>query len=472
MRWTLFASRPVFVACLGLLLAICNGCGGPTGATPDSLQSYTLLPQPSPSPDRRRRTNKIQHVVVIIQENRSFNNLFYGYPGATTSEYGYDSQGDKIQIEPVVLETTWDLEHDSYGFFDACDGTGSIPGTDCQMNGFNEESVECGTSGFPPCPIPHPQYAYVPQSETKPYFAMAEQYVLADQMYASNLDGSFTSHQYIIAGQSEHAVNYPDAGWGCSGGPSDTIQVITDARRYNGREGVCFNPDTTLGDELDAKGISWAYYATSVSGSPSSGSGPGLWSAYQAIKHIYDGPDWSKDVINPPKQFLSDVAQGKLRAVTWVTPTAANSDHPGSGNKTGPAWVASLVNAVGESKYWDSTAIFIFWDDYGGWYDPEPPAYVDYDGLGFRVPLLVISPYAKKGYVSHVHYEHGSILKFIEDQFGLKRLAASDRRANSPYKDCFDFKQPPRPFTPIQSSKSIEYFLHEQPPDNRPVDTE
>jgi phospholipase C len=133
-----------------------------------------------------------------------------------------------------------------------------------------------------------------------------------------------------------------------------------------------------------------------------------------------------------------------------------------------------LVNAVGESKYWDSTAIFIFWDDYGGWYDPEPPAYADYDGLGFRIPLLVISPYAKKGFVSHVPYEHGSILKFVEDTFGLARLAASDARANSPAPpegDAFDFSKPPRKFVPIQSPYDRAYFMH-QPIDRRIPDAE
>ncbi len=148
----------------------------------------------------------------------------------------------------------------------------------------------------------------------------------------------------------------------------------------------------------------------------------------------------------------------------WVTPTCANSDHAGCYSDTGPSWVASVVNAIGESKYWGSTAIFIFWDDYGGWYDPAPPAYVDYDGLGFRLPMLVISPYAKKGYVSHVHYEHGSILKFIEDQLGLERLSASDRRANSPARDCFDFNEPLRKFKKIVAPYDAEFFLH-QPPD-------
>jgi phospholipase C len=96
--------------------------------------------------------------------------------------------------------------------------------------------------------------------------------------------------------------------------------------------------------------------------------------------------------------------------VTWITPTWLNSDHAGSHSSTGPSWVTSLVNAIGESQYWNSTAIFIFWDDYGGWFDPEAPAHVDDAGLGMRLPLLIISPYARKGYVDHTPYEHGTIL--------------------------------------------------------------
>ena len=107
--------------------------------------------------------------------------------------------------------------------------------------------------------------------------------------------------------------------------------------------------------------------------------------------------------------------------------------------------------------------MFIFWDDYGGWYDPEAPAYVDYDGLGMRIPMIVVSAYAKPGHVSHVHYEHGSILKFVEALFALPPLAASDTRAISPAADCFDFKQTPREFQEIPSAYSAQYFLHQKP---------
>jgi len=436
-----------------LALASCGGAA----VTPAGLPVVSPLQRPL-------STSKIQHVVIVVQENRSLNNLFYGFPGAKTSKYGYDSYGHRIKIKPVVLETNWDLDHSSNTFFANCDGSGSIPGTNCKMDGFNLEPVGCG--GSQPCPIKHPQYAYVPYSETKPYFDIAKQYVLADEMCASNFDGSsFISHQYIISGQSLSAVDYPPGAWGCPGGQGDMIGEVGPQRQIPyGHEVVCWDP-TTLGDELDSAGVSWAYYATSYAGLP------GLWSAYQAIDHIYNGAEWSKDVINPPSQFIKDVKKGRLRSVTWVTPTCADSDHAGCDSKNGPSWVASLVNAVGESKYWKTTAMFIFWDDYGGWYDPQPPAYVDYDGLGIRIPMLVVSPYAKQGRVSHVHYEHGSILKFVEDVFGLARLSPSDTRAKSPAKDCFDFNQPPRKFKKIASPLGFEYFLHE-PPDLRPPDTQ
>jgi phospholipase C len=111
------------------------------------------------------------------------------------------------------------------------------------------------------------------------------------------------------------------------------------------------------------------------------------------------------------------------------------------------------------------------WDEWGGWYDHVPPPFEDYDGLGFRVPLLVISPYAKADYVSHVQYEHGSLLRFAEDQFNLGRLSAADTRANSPATDCFDFTQKPRKFKPFASTLNANYFIH-APPDPRVADYE
>jgi phospholipase C len=285
-------------------------------------------------------SGKIRHIVIIVQENRSFNDLFYGFPGARTQSYGYDTKGQKIALQPVGLETTWDIEHDLNGFLTACNGKGSYPGTDCRMNGFDDEYWGCGKYSYPSCPSANPPYSYVPHSETRPYFYMGKNYVLADEMYASNLDASsFISHQYIIAGQASSAVNFPDSAWGCPGGSGDLIYMITQERQYGSQIPMCFN-NTTLGAEMDTAGLSWAYYASTVNGDG------GIWSAYQNIKPIYYGPDWSKDVISPQTTFFSDVSKGKLRSLSWVTPTCENSDHAGCGSKTGPAWVASLVNAI------------------------------------------------------------------------------------------------------------------------------
>ncbi len=181
----------------------------------------------------------------------------------------------------------------------------------------------------------------------------------------------------------------------------------------DGHEQACFS-DMTLGEEADKSGVPWAYYA----GNHTAGTAGDL-ERLSSQQHIYYGSDWSKDVISPPTQFFTDVSNGNLRQISWVTPTCTNSDHAGLPIEDRPPVGRFARQCIGQSKYWENTAIFIFWDDYGGWYDPEPPAYVDYDGLGMRVPMVIVSPYAKKGYVSHVHYEHGSILKFVEDQFGL-----------------------------------------------------
>jgi phospholipase C len=402
------------------------------------------------SSDVRVERPKITHVVYIIQENRSFNNLFQGYPGAYTVSSGEDSKGRIIKLTPVSLAFKYDIDHSAKAMFAACNGTGALPGTKCRMNGFNRELLYDGP--------PHGQYVYVPHRESKPYFDMAHEWVLADRMFQSQLDESFVAHQYIIAAQAQSAVDLPYGPWGCQPGPSDFIYTIEKDRKYGPVEPPCFDYQT-LGDELDRAGLSWRFY-TSKDGAPSSGSGA-VWSAFQAVKHIYDGPDWA-NVITPQKTFLTDVAAGKLANFTWITPMCINSDHPNCGGAYGPSWVATLVNAVGKSRFWDSTAIFVQWDDWGGLYDPVPPPFRDYDGLGFRVPLLIISPYAKKNYVSHVQYETASVLRFAEDLFGLGRLGAADSRATSPAADCFDFAQPARAFVPIKAPYGRNFFLHQR----------
>jgi phospholipase C len=383
----------------------------------------------------------------VIQENRSFNDVFEGYPGAKTVSRGEDSHGNRIELQPISLKTKYDMDHSADGMFLACNGTGKLPGTDCRMNGFNLE----GRYGGPR----NGQYAYVPHSESKPYWDMAHEWVLADEMFASQLDESFVAHQYVIAAQADSSVNVPSYYWGCGGGRGDQVRRITGLRTLGNFQVPCFDYQT-LGDELDDAGLPWRFY-TSAYGKPLGG----FWSGYQAIRHIFSGPDWHRDVITPQKTFLTDIRSGKLASFTWITPLCADSDHPSCGGGLGPSWVASIVNAVGKSKFWNSTAVFVQWDDWGGFYDPVAPPHKDYDGLGFRVPLIVISAYAKKNYVSHTQYETASVLRFAEDLFGLPRLSVADRRAASPAVDCFDFSQKPRRFVPIGSPQDAQYFLNQ-----------
>ena len=398
---------------------------------------------------------KITHIVYIVQENRSFDNLFQGYPGADTVSKGEDSSGQTIELQPWSLKNQYDIDHSTYAMFAACNGTGKLPGTKCRMNGFNNEDGFGGP--------PNREYVYVPHGESQPYFDMAHQWVLADQMFQSQLDESYVAHQYIIAAQAQWSVNLPSSEiWGCTGGPYDTVATITQERSPNGPSlRTCYDYQT-LGDELDNAHLAWRFYASTY-GSEGSGGGA-AWSSYEAIRHIRFGPDW-KYVISPNWQFITDVRAGKLASFTWVTPVCPDSDHVNCPGGYGPSWVSALVNTVGASKFWDSTAIFVQWDDWGGLYDHVPPPYKNRDSLGFRVPLLVISPYAKSDYVSHVQYETASVLRFAEDLFGLPQMADADRRATSPAADCFDFSQAPRPFVKIKAPHGPGFFMRNLPGD-------
>jgi len=431
----------IAAAALGLALAAC----GRTIVVPTESAGGLTTARGATS-NAGNSKGKIRHVIFVIQENRSFNNLFLGYPGATTQSYGYDTNGNKIALVPIGLATQWDIDHSSTAFFNACDGRGKLPGTKCKMDGWNNESA---TLHHPP----NPAYAYVPRDEIKPYWTLARRYALSDRTFASNLDGSFVSHQYAVAAYASRSVDGPDGPWGCEGGKNTQIATLTSRRTIGKWIRACFDFET-LGGEADAAGVTWRFYTGGIHDDG------GIWSSYQADRRVFQRPDWKHDVVNPPSRFLSDVRAGTLADITWITPVFAASDHAGVDSADGPAWVASLVNAVGRSPFWKSTAIFVMWDDWGGWFDPVKPVYEDYDGLGFRVPLLIVSPYAKRGSVTHEQYETASVLRFIEDTFGLSQLAAADARANDPAADpqAFDFSQPPRAFQEIPDAKPVGYW--------------
>jgi phospholipase C len=392
---------------------------------------------------------KIQHIVIIMQENRSFDNLFNGFPGADTVPSGM-SHGHSIQLQPIPFEQGSDLDHTHIGWWKDWD--------DGLMDGFSHERY----------PIPNLPYAYVPQNETVPLWTLAKTFTLGDRMFQSNTGPSFVAHQYMIAGQSANTDENPARGpWGCDAPATERVAVIGP----NGTDlpGVypCFDYPT-MADKLDAKGISWRYYAPAATGADAL-QGGFVWSAFQAIRHIRFGADWTTKVISPENEVLIDIPNGKLARVTWITPGAAYSDHAGPGaTAEGPDWVASIVNAIGQSPFWNSTAIFITWDDWGGWYDHVNPPPVDQMGLGFRVPLIVVSPYAKAGYISHTTHEFSGFLRYTEEVFNLPNLGTRDVTADD-FADCFDYAQAPLVYRPIPVTFTADHFLREPPsgaPDN------
>ena len=420
------------------------GCGGGGGNVGGGAPSISQAPTTNSTLSR----GVIKHVVIIVQENRSFDNLFHGFPGADTVQSGSTHDGRTIALQPQALENGVDLGHFHTSFTSAYD-RGRMDGFDLEgewaigKNGYSETST---TSTRP--------YSYVPQSEVQPYWTLAQSYTLADRMFESNSGPSFPAHQYLIAGQSNDADEVPLGAWGCDAAPTTTVPVI----QADGTDAMgpfpCFTY-TTLADEMDARNISWRYYAPSV------GVEGYVWSAFDAIRQTRFGADWAANVISPETTVLTDAAAGNVANVTWVVPNQTNSDHPLGASNTGPQWVASVVNAIGSSPQWSSTAIFVLWDDWGGFYDHVAPRSVDVMGYGMRVPLMVVSPYAKRGYVSHVTHEFGSILKFAEETFDLPSLGTRDAISDD-FADCFDFSQMPSAFKPLTTRMRREEFVHQR----------
>jgi phospholipase C len=403
-------------------------------------------------------SQKIQHLVVIFQENRTPDNLFHGLPNADIANSGLNSQGQTIPLTPISLVTEYDLSHTHGAFVKMYDGG--------KMDGADKIGVAC-EPGATNCPPPNPQFAYVNPSEVAPYFQMAERYTFGDRMFQTNQGPSFPAHQFIISGTSAptatsnlFASGNPfipkgaagiDLVAGCTAPPTERVRLIDPMGDETQTQYPCFE-HPTLTDLLDAKDISWRYYT------PSAGS---IWTGPNAIRHLRLGPDWNRNVTLRHTQILTDIANGKLAAVSWVIPTGQASDHAGATDGSGPSWVASVVNAIGTSRYWSSTAILLTWDDWGGWYDHVAPKIINSYEYGFRVPLIVISPYAKPAYVSHVTHDFGSILKFIEVNFGLPSLGYADAPADD-LSDCFDFYQTPLPFQHIAAPLGANYFLNDK----------
>jgi phospholipase C len=436
-------------------------------------------------PPAPAQSSPIAHVVVLFQENRSFDNLFAGFPGADTATAGPcvpnatrapDCRpGKLVPLHAITLQTTGiggggrDIQHDHPGFETEFNGG--------KMNGF--DLIASGTVGNEGWAGLYP-YAYVERSEVAPYWTLAKTYTLADHMFSTATTDSFVAHQEIIAGTTrlndrESLTDTPThMPWGCDAPLGTATAVLTVAGNVllAGGPFPCFTRYKTMADVLDAADVSWKYYVMSDGSNGNYPEWSGIvWDGFDAIEKIRCasfeaaaqncigfGADWKTHISQPNTSVFSDIKKGTLPAVSWVIPTLPDSDHPQSGADSGPSWVASVVNAVGKSAYWKNTVIVLLWDDWGGFYDNVPPPQLDYTSLGMRVPLIVISPYAKRGYVSHTQYEIGSILKYIEQNFHTASLGSTDVRANSLI-DSLDYTQIPAPFASVAAKYPASFFL-------------
>jgi len=404
------------------------------------------------------QNSAIQHIIVVVQENRTPDNLFQDsnliMAGADIVQTGACALTG-IPLKPRPLADCYDLNHYHSAWKNMYD-SGKMDGA-CNINVIKNIC----SPGSPPT---FPQYVYADNSSgaIQPYWDIAEKYGYANYFFQTNQGPSFPAHQFLISGTSapdgiqNPFYSYfamdnpgpPSYAAGCNSTGSQ-VALISPAGDQNTQVAPCFE-HPTLTDLLDQHQISWRYYGKQADS---------IWLAPNAISHICNNTgqgthcgtgngsnqDWNNDVknylegTNKLAPFLADLQKCDLAPVTWVTPDGRWGDHPTQSLGLGPDYVADIVNAVGGTGppanncgFWSNTVILIVWDDWGGFYDHVAPWNIGYlnsgnnNGIqyvyGFRVPLLVVSTFAKQHYISgtktnHINYDFGSILKFIENTF-------------------------------------------------------
>jgi len=380
---------------------------------------------------------KIEHFIFIMQENRSFDSYFGTYPGADGIPPGVSFIDPKDGTRVAQYHDTNDVNRGGPHGWDSAQGC--INGG--KMDGFLTESYkgrkrkqkwwEWFVPSNEPEKNPKDVMGWHDYHEIPNYWNYARLYVLQDHLFESVASYSLPAHLYMLAAQSGGYIgqNQPR--------PST----------YNFAEIT----------ELLASGkIDWKYYVTSgkfpdtedghVVGSESEQEQRPqkytLWNPLPAFPKVYNNPSQRSRLVDT-SQFYKDAKEGRLPQVSWIIPSGAVSEHPPASVREGMAYVTGLVNAVMQGPQWNTSAIFISWDDWGGFYDHVPPPKIDEYGLGIRVPGLVISPYARQSYIDHKTYSFESWLRIVEERFGVEPMTARDNSALDMI-DAFDFHQKQR----------------------------
>ena len=419
---------------------------------------------------------KLQHLIFIVQENHSFDNYFGTYPGANGLLLGLTIPVDPNQTrlgyvrpfhlnvsQPIMivgdelppgvadpddlaqqanstapfhldresigrdLSHAWSVAHEAYD--------------NGKMDGFVTAEKSIITMG------------YYDGTDIPYYWDYARQYVLDDNFFSSLMGPSFPNHLYIASGTNGPltGLNYP---WVLDG------HVIDNPASNFDWQGVSLDW-STLAQEMSNGNVPWAWYDGEARPLK-----PNIWDVLPLFTYFQNNPTQLSDHVRNTRRFVTDIQNGQLPAVSWIIPgswvpptypaacsnvdvgygvgSSPPSEHPPARSDCGMDYVAYLVNQVMQSQYWQSSAIIITWDDYGGFYDHVPPPKIDAYGEGFRVPTLVISPWAKHGYIDHTQYEFASLLRLAEDNFNLPSLGVRDVTAND-MMNSFDFTQSPQP---------------------------
>ncbi len=302
-----------------------------------------------------------------------------------------------------------------------------------RMDRFDLE-FQCSVNGDNLC------LSQMQQSDIPNYWAYAQNYALSDGTFSSVESGSYPAHLMLVAGNSQTTINNPRssiaAQWGCDAVTGTNVPAL-DANNVVSAVFPCFSA-TTLGDLADTAGVSWKAY-TSLNGESGY-----VYNPYRSFSTIFYGTDWTTKVVSETN-FITDALAGNLPALSWVTPPSIDTDHPPDSACIGENWTVQQINAVmqGPTEQWNNTVIFLTWDDFGGFYDHAAPPFRDQFGLGIRVPMLIISPWAIQG-VYHTEAEFASVLRFMEETFALPSLGGADAITND-FQDAFNYSQSPLP---------------------------
>jgi len=378
-------------------------------------------------------TTPITHIIYMLKENHTFDNLFGLFPGVNGTTTGLAYINKKTVTIPMNIMSN---NPKSYCHNFKCAATAVHGGA---MNGFNLNAF-CSKP-------PYLCYSEAQQSLIPNYWSLAQNYVLDDNAFSSLLGPSYPNHLYTMAGAAgpdlQHsAINNPGGlPWGCDAPTTTTVQLYNKTFVY-----PCFS-FPTLADEMTAAGVSWKYYA------PVQGESGYVWNTPDDFSQERFGPEWQNDV--PWQQFTTDAAAGTLPSVSWLTPPGGYSDHPPANMCKGENWTVNAIDAVMNGPDWANTVIVLTWDDWGGFYDHVLPQQQDALGYGYRVPFMVISPYAYAAdnptntHVSHDEVELSSVLKLAEEVFNLPSLNTRDSTAGD-LLNLLDFSQVHNPALPLQ----------------------